>query len=255
MDLRLELDELDLTMPSRRNARRRLVATVSTAVALAMVATLCHSRAGLAGDVVKNGLFLEEKDGKPASWTGEGYVTTEPVPTRYEWRRDASSGLGIVTVRSEKPNDARWVQRVPVSPSTWYRISGWVKAENVPIETIGAYLSITDNTFKNSLDVRGTQDWQAVELWVKTGPLETSLDVACRLGGYGAMTTGVAHCTAVTVEDAGVPPIGKPYVYGGDPAEKPSAIPWGQVVGGTVILLGGIAAWWYLRPGRGGADA
>jgi len=196
--------------------------------------------------LVRNGLFTQGADGLPTDWKTEVYASG-PRFSEFLWNVD-SLGIGTVTIASHQPNDARFVQNVPVSPSTWYRISGWVQAEDVGTEQIGAYLSVMD-TFDNTQDLRGTQGWQAVTLWVRTGSLETSLKIACRLGGYGSLNSGSARFSGISVEAAGRPAADTPFVYGGSTAQdNESRLPWVRVV--AVLVAAGVAAllWRYLLP-------
>jgi len=200
-----------------------------------------------AGELVKNGLFARGAGENPEGWTHDGYAA-DGQATRFEWKVDAASQLGAIAITTTVSNDARWTQSVPVSPSTWYRVSGWVKTENVGPNAMGAYLSVM-NTFDNSRDLRGTQGWQPVSLWVKTTGLETTLLVACRLGGYGSINTGTAYFTGISVEAAGLPPRGEPFVYGGTVDESSTRGP--LVVQGIAVLVAiGIALllWRYLLP-------
>jgi hypothetical protein len=158
------------------------------------------------------------------------------------------SQVGIITITSNQPNDARWTQNVPVSPSTWYRISGWVKTENVGDKAMGAYLSVM-NTFNNTAELRGTQDWQQVGMWVKTSGLETTLPIACRLGGYGSLNTGTASCTGISVEAAGSPLRDEPFVYGGTATEASGQRPlFVQAIAALVAVGIALLLWRYLMP-------
>jgi hypothetical protein len=226
----------------RRAALRRTI--VGLIVAFSVLIDAAAARAST--ELVKNGLLTSGRDGVPEHWSSEGYVE-DPKVTRYSWSVD-ETGLGTLTITSERPNDARWVQSVPVSPSTWYHVTGWVRAENVGAQTMGAYLSIMD-TFHNSRDLRGTTGWQPVELWVKTSGLETSLRLACRLGGYSALNTGTAQCAGISVVAAGTPRAGGPFVYGGNPgSEGAGGMPVARGVAVLVAVGILLLLWRYLAP-------
>ncbi|HEY8516842.1 MAG TPA: hypothetical protein VIS07_15140 [Candidatus Binatia bacterium] len=196
-------------------------------------------------ELVKNGLLSQGRDGKPDHWRNESYA---PTASKFSWTVD-ETGVGTLRIDSEHPNDARWVQNVPVSPLTWYHVTGWIRAENVGTQTMGAYLSIMD-TFHNSRDLRGTTGWQMVELWVKTGSLETSLPLACRLGGYSSLNTGTAECTGISVVAAGTPREGAPFVYGGTPGKESTGASLPLAQGVAVLVAIGIllVLWRYLAP-------
>ena len=210
---------------------------------LALASLLPAPRAEASTELVKNGLFTEGRGGKPDHWRSEGYATDA---TEYTWTV-GDEGLGVLRMTSTKPNDARWVQSVPVSPGTWYQVSGWVRAEDVGAQSLGAYLSVMD-TFHNSRDLRGSSGWQQVGFWVKTGSLETSLVLACRLGGYSSLNTGTASCAGISVVASGTPRAGDPFVFGGDPAssETTGDLPIAKGVAVLVALGIVLLAWRYL---------
>ncbi len=101
-----------------------------------------------------------------------------------------------------QPNDTYLVQSIPVTPSTVYHISGWIKTEGVVVheaEKVGAAFGVKD-TWVHSDDVEGTQPWQYRELWVRTAPHQTHLGVTCRLGHWGNTATGTAWFDDVQVD-------------------------------------------------------
>ena len=216
---------------------------------LALVAAIGHAGtlpARAAGELVTNGMFSRGTGDQPEGWSHEAYVN-DAKATVFSWAVNDSQ-VGVITITSKQPNDARWTQNVPVSPSTWYRISGWVKTEGVGEKTIGGYLSVM-NSFNNTAELRGTQDWRQVGMWVKTSGLETTLPIACRLGGYASLNTGTASCTAISVEAAGSPPRDEPFVYGGTATEASGGHPlFVQAI--AVLVAVGIALllWRYLLP-------
>ncbi|MBN2738666.1 MAG: DUF2029 domain-containing protein [Spirochaetales bacterium] len=88
--------------------------------------------------------------------------------------------------------DNKLVYTAPVRPNSLYRLSVIVKIMETPVGGRGASLSVLD-TVENFPDLKSTNDsWQKIELYGRTGPRQTTLDVAVRLGGYGAVTKGKA---------------------------------------------------------------
>lgn len=235
-------------MSSRDRIRpRRLGPLLAVAVA-ATVAVGIPRPAAAVTELVRNGLFTEGEGERPSGWTTESWLKGDGA-TRFGWER-GGSGLGAATIRSGQPNDASWIQPVGVSPSTWYRISAWIRTEDVGRDHLGAYVSILD-TFHNSQELRGTADWTPVSLWYRTGSIETSLRIGLRLGGYSSLNTGSASFSLVSVEAAGSPPRGSRHVYGGSAEEAAGAsTPWGRIAAGLVVA--GIAglAWRYLLSPR-----
>jgi hypothetical protein len=236
VDLGLEVHELDMTSSTEW-------LRVALAVALAVLLAPVASRAST--ELVKNGLLTQGHDGKPDGWRNEGYAADA---SQYTWAV-GDNGLGVLTIKSSKGNDGRWVQNVPVSPGTWYQVTGWVRAEDVGTTAMGAYLSVMDS-FDNSRDLRGTSGWQPVGFWVKTSSLETSLQVACRLGGYSSLNTGTAQCAGISVVAAGTPRAGEAFVFGGTPGNEDtsSALPIAKGVAVLVVIGILLLIWRYLTP-------
>ena len=225
---------------SARPTRSSLVLAVLAAV-LAL-APAAHAST----ELVKNGLLAEGTDGKPKDWRNDAYSADA---SRLTWLVDPS-GLGVLSIDSDQPNDARWVQTVPVSPNTWYQVSGWLRAEAVGAQAMGVYLSVLD-TFYNSRDLRGDAPWQPVSFWVKTGSIDTSLQIACRVGGYSSLNTGHGWCTGISVTAAGTPRSGDPFVFGGTaPGGEGGSQDLPVAKGVAVLVVVGIVllAWRYLAP-------
>lgn len=223
-----------------RNVRRRPL----TLAFLLVLPLLGPASAGASTELVKNGLLTAGKDGKPDAWRYEGYAADA---TAFSWAV-GDNGLGVLTIDSTQPNDARWVQSVPVSPNTWYQVTAWIRAENVGADAMGVYVSVMD-TFSNSRDLRGTTGWQPVGFWTKTGGLETTLPITCRLGGYSSLNTGKGQCAGISVSAAGMPRAGDAFVYGGTPgSESSSGLPIAQGVAVLVVIGVLLLVWRYLAP-------
>jgi hypothetical protein len=238
VDLGLEVHELDMSAQAVR-PRSWL------ALALLLATLLPSAVARASTELVKNGLLTEGHDGKPDGWRNDGYA---PDASVYTWTV-GDNGLGVLEIKSSKPNDARWTQNVPVSPGTWYQVSGWARAEDVGSTAMGVYISVMD-TFSNSRDLRGTSGWQPVGFWVKTGALETSLPLACRLGGYSSLNTGTAQCAGISVVAAGAPRAGDAFVFGGTPGgtESTNGLPIARGVAVLVVIGILLLVWRYVAP-------
>lgn len=216
-----------------------------TVVALLLVGTFSNS-AIAARELVKNPLLSKGSNGKPLHWKAEGY-RMEPEVTAFEWTLD-KDGIGVLEIDNKVGNDARYVQTVKVSPNTWYRITGWGKAENVGPTKMGLYISVM-GTFHNSRDLRGTLDWQPLGFWVQTGNLETKLQIACRLGGYSSLNTGKGWCTGISVSAAGTPQPDKQHVYGSTADQQVSGGAFGiQAIAVLVVLGLLLLIWRYVLP-------
>lgn len=211
-----------------------------------LIGGMAVADAEAARELVQNPLLEKGKDGTPLNWKSEAY-RAEPTDTQFGWRVDAS-GIGVLEIESRTPNDARYVQTVAVSPNTWYHVGAWGRTENVGSNEMGLHLSIM-GTFHNSRDLRGTSPWQPLGLWVKTGSLETKLQVGCRLGGYSSLNTGKGWCTGISVIAAGSPEPSESFVYGRDAEEEPTGGHFGiQAIAVLVVLGLLLLIWRYVLP-------
>ncbi|MDG2307966.1 MAG: hypothetical protein P8R42_25590 [Candidatus Binatia bacterium] len=219
---------------------------IALLIAAALLLTgLCAGSAHATRELVRNPLLSQGKDGKPLHWKPEGY-RMEPTVTVFGWNVDDSK-IGVIEIENKVANDARYVQSVPVSPDTWYHVSGWGRAENVGATSMGLYLSVL-GTFHNSRDLRGTLGWQPLSFWVRTGGLETKLKISCRLGGYSSLNTGKGWCTGISVMAAGSPEPSR-YVYGSTAAQQLSGGPFGIQAIAVLLVLGALLLIWrYVLP-------
>jgi alpha-N-arabinofuranosidase len=135
---------------------------------------------------VANGSF-EEMDGAnpkgwlPRSWQRDGGAAFAVDPTGH-------SGGRSVMISSEKGADASWLATVPVKPYSRYRLSGWVKTQDLVRGTSrGAQININGEDEWRTAAITGTQDWTKVEVEFDAGPND-ALEVTCLFGGWGRAT-------------------------------------------------------------------
>jgi alpha-N-arabinofuranosidase len=176
-----------------RLSRAVLALAVLSACGLLLSLAGCKPGAPRAGDelagvtqFVTNGSF-EEMDGpNPKGWRtrswqrgGDAVFTAET---------SGRSGGRSVAIASEKGADASWVATVPVKPYSRYRLSGFIKTENVELGTgRGAQINIDGEGDWRTPPVRGTQDWTKVEAAFDAGAND-ALEVTCLFGGWGKST-------------------------------------------------------------------
>src|SRR5512145_1972224 len=98
---------------------------------------------------------------RPDTWNGEG---------QFAWVDNGRGGGKCVRIISKKGGDISWRQTVAVKPGTEYRLSAWIRTENVvPGSAKGALLNIHDIQPTQTPAVSGTQDWTKVECTFNTG--------------------------------------------------------------------------------------
>ncbi|HZY59820.1 MAG TPA: hypothetical protein VFE56_08660 [Candidatus Binataceae bacterium] len=165
-----------------------------------------------AKELVVNGLLRSGTGNKPQGWEQQAFFPAADAAT-FKWTPDPSKP-GVLVIINLQANDSRWLQTINVSPSTWYRVSGWIRSDDVGTTGgLGAYLDEMDNDYQSD-DLRGSKGWQQVKFWMKTGPSQRTALLACRLGGYSALNTGTGYFTGISFMQVRRPPPGQQRVYG-----------------------------------------
>lgn len=125
----------------------------------------------------------------------EGWATTGWRPGKFLWDSTVvRSGRYSVKIDAPEANDLQWIQQVNVLPNSQYRFTAWVQTLDVghSLETndIGANLSV-EEAHLWSENLKGTNDWTLLSLDIVTGPRDSALNFALRLGGYFGTNTGI----------------------------------------------------------------
>ena len=151
-------------------------------------------------NLLKNGSFESlDASGMPVGWFTEAYFNT-PGYTEYSVTGGGMEGQNAAVVENFGANDARFAQDVAVEPNSVYRLSGFVRTENVPPDKgRGANLSV-EGVYVFSPSVFGTEDWQQITLYGRTGPDQNVVTVLARLGGYGGESEGKAYFDDIRLE-------------------------------------------------------
>ncbi|GAE89767.1 carbohydrate binding domain-containing protein [Acetivibrio straminisolvens] len=189
--------------------------TVSITFVL-LFCVLINQWAFAAENLLKNASFEEIENNEPVGWSTWVWNKQPGVAEFGVGQEGAHSGQYYVTIENKEERDARYLQEVAVEPKTCYRLSGWIKTENVGEETLGANLSIERYTTYSN-DIRGTVDeWQYTELYILTGEDVNTLKVSLGLGGYGRLNTGKASFDDIVLEKLDGIPEGERYLFVGN---------------------------------------
>ena len=165
------------------------------AIAVLAVAALCvasfalrtRDGEGTYDDLIANGGAESlNVEGMPQDWYTDAYIYQGYSSFDVA---DGRSGSALHIVNTS-PNDARFAQRVSVSPNTLYCLSGYIRASAEG--GLGANLSI-EGVYVFSESVYDTDGaWKEVRLYGRTGEKQRSVTVYARLGGYSGEATGEA---------------------------------------------------------------
>lgn len=119
------------------------------------------------------------------------------------------NGSKSACIINNSENDSRFKQAIKVEGNTYYRISCWVKTENVGTETKGANISI-DGSNDTSRDIRETTNgWEYIELYGKSSPNQESFTLTIGLGGYSNTNSGKIWIDDIEVVKLNSLPAGK----------------------------------------------
>jgi uncharacterized protein len=137
---------------------------------------------------------------RPERWTGEGSTALAD---------SGRTGGRSVFVTSERGADLGWAATVPLEPFGRYRLSGWIKTDQVAAGSgRGALLNVHDVQPAATPAVTGTQDWTRVETVFEVQD-QHSVQINCLLGGWGS-STGRAWFDDVRLERIASLPVPAP---------------------------------------------
>jgi alpha-N-arabinofuranosidase len=127
---------------------------------------------------------------KAATWSGKG---------SFELAAVGKTGSRSLSIAATEGADVSWTATVAVKPFSVYRLSGWVKTENVTVKGggLGALFNVHNLQGTKTPALTGTKDWTRLEVvFENTGD---SLQVNCLFGGWG-LATGRAWYDDVALE-------------------------------------------------------
>lgn len=149
---------------------------------------------------LQNPGFEESTSGSFKGWITGSWVNEAGAAVFANDTTVSKSGTQSVSITNVVPNDSRLKQEVKVKPGTYYKLSCWIRTQNVGTSK-GANISVQDVT-DTSQDIKGTTDqWELVELYGKAGSNQKSFILTLGLGGYGSLNTGKAWFDDVKVEE------------------------------------------------------
>jgi hypothetical protein len=183
---------------------------VLLACLLAGLVTTAEPALGPMHNLLNNGDFARGSGDSCDGWRTDGWILS-PGSTSYSWIAPADGHPGQLEVHNLHDNDARWSQPLSLSAG-WYHMSVWARTEDVLPYFTGANISVLEDTIV-SADLRGSQPWQKLDLYLKVPRYGADVEVALRLGGYANLTRGKAFFRDARVERVDAPPAGATHVY------------------------------------------
>lgn len=172
-----------------------LRAAQAVAAALLVLGSASIARGAV---TLRNGAFTTGADGVPAEWRSDAWAHDG---VEFSWTPPDGATSGSAGIRNVVPNDTRWCQSIAVEPGATYRVAVRARTSGVGTSAAGAHIAIEPRV-ADSADLRGTQDWQPLELVARAGE-ESQWDVCLRLGSYANLNIGAAWFSDVTVTEIG----------------------------------------------------
>lgn len=159
---------------------------------------LCLFSFAAGENLLTNPSFEDSRNNRPVRWrtmVWNGQASLEMAPIGH-------TGNASVMIDSSSGGDVAWTQTVRVEPNSRYRLSGWIKTENLQAGNArGALLNVQDYEGVETPAVKGTQDWTKVECEFVV-EMDDSIQINCLYGGWGT-ATGKAWYDDIALEKIG----------------------------------------------------
>ena len=151
-----------------------------------------------------NGSFEEvDSTGIPKAWVEYSWlIATKPsaAATTFTVMTDGNGkdGKNYMKIANVVSDDSRLVYAIKIKPAEKYKVTCWVKTENIGTTRAGANISVAAN-MTISKDLKGTNDWTLLEYYFESTNSERA-DITIGIGSYGRDNTGIAYIDDVKVE-------------------------------------------------------
>ncbi|MEW6252444.1 MAG: alpha-L-arabinofuranosidase, partial [Planctomycetota bacterium] len=156
---------------------------------------------------LKNPSLENAAGDRPAEWQ----TFTWGGAGSFEYDGVARSGQRSVALSSAQGADLSWGCIVPVDPYARYRLSGYIKTENVrPVRGRGVLLNVHNIQPVATRPMTGTNDWTLVEVEFETGEHD-AIQVNCTLGAWG-LASGKAWFDDLKLEQIARPHLPAPRI-------------------------------------------
>lgn len=163
--------------------RTRKVAGLLLVVYFGLTVGYCQG-ADEAENLIRNASFEKAREGKPVEWGTQNWSGSG----KFEYAKIGRTGKASVMISSEVGGDISWMQSVAVKPNTKYRLSGWIKCENLKSGSgRGALLNVHNIQSGRTQAVKGTTDWCQVSVVFNSG-INYEILINCLFGGWGRST-------------------------------------------------------------------
>ena len=166
---------------------RKLALVIAVTMVFGGCATAQAPGAQERSNLMNNASFEEVDDDAPERWRTQ----TWNGEAEFDFPETGRTGSRSVMITSEEGADAAWQQELRVRPYSRYKLSAWIKTDDVKATTgRGVLLNLHETSGAETRALTGTSDWTQVELEFDTLDND-SVQVNCLFGGWG-LATGTA---------------------------------------------------------------
>ena len=196
--------------------KKTVLLIIVMVIALIPTISLCSE----VQNILFNNSFELTKDDAPANWIKKSW-NNDPGSVEYKIETDnPHSGEKYVSITNKIENHSRYIQSVLVEENKKYKISCYIKTENVSEKGKGANISI-EKQLVTSRRIKGTtKDWEYVELYASINKGVKTIHLSLNLGGYSGTCTGKAFFDSVLMEEVDSIPEGAAIVEINENAEE-----------------------------------
>lgn len=151
-----------------------------------------------------NGSFEEvDSTGIPKAWVEYSWLIatkSSVAATTFTVMTDGNGkdGKNYMKIANVVSDDSRLVYAIKVKPTEKYKVTCWIKTEDIGTTRAGANISVAAN-MTISKDLKGTNDWTLLEYYFESTNSERA-DITIGIGSYGRDNTGIAYIDDVKVE-------------------------------------------------------
>lgn len=125
----------------------------------------------------------EDRADRPVGWRRRTYSGR----AQFEYADVGRTGNKSVLISSEEGADAGWSTQAPIKPYSRYRLTGWIKTENLKATTGRGVQFNIEGIERPSKAITGTNDWTKINLEFDSDSMD-GLQINCLYGGWGFAT-------------------------------------------------------------------
>jgi hypothetical protein len=189
------------------NMTRSIHICIAFALPICMISCAWISNNGkvLNQPVIINPSFEKDHAGWASEWFRKALFEDDSTAYYLE-TGDAHTGEHAIRIVNKRPNDANVLQDIAVLPDSIYHVSCWIKVKGIA-GNAGANVSVIDSVAMSEFVFDTQGQWRFTELYGMTGPYQTKIKMAARIGAWGTTATGEALFDDMAIEFAkSVPP-------------------------------------------------